>query len=357
MNKKPSQLRWIIILLSLFVFLILALSLAYAGVSFMFSRWLPVISGYWFSMSVALAGFVLFCISATIISHMFGPRTFPIIDEVIGAMQKISKGDFDVNLEHLEKQEPFSELADNVRVMAKDLKRMEQLRQQFVSDVSHEIQSPLTSISGFAKVLRGGTVTDQTRDHYLAIIETESKRLSVLSDNLLKLASLDSEHHPFNPMPYRLDRQLREIALTLEPLWLEKKLSLQVELPEMTTIADEDLMRQVWINLLTNSIKFTPNDGEIKIDAALESGEYHVHIRDTGNGIPIDDLPRIFERFYKADRSRNRTQEGSGLGLSIVKRIIERHNGSIEVKSSVGDGTVMSVLLPRGHEHFSGSLD
>ncbi|UVI33314.1 sensor histidine kinase [Paenibacillus spongiae] len=114
----------------------------------------------------------------------------------------------------------------------------------------------------------------------------------------------------------------------------------------MTVIVDEDLMLRVWINLLTNNIKFTPDGGKIEICAVREGGGWHVRFRDSGIGIPADDLPRIFERFFKADRSRNRAKGGSGLGLSIAKRIVERHNGRIEAESTAGAGTVMTVVLP-----------
>ncbi|MBB6669494.1 HAMP domain-containing sensor histidine kinase [Cohnella nanjingensis] len=345
MNKLVSRFRWELKLLALIVCWMLSLSIAYVGVSAAFRRWLPETSGYWFNIAVGMAGSVIFCFGAALIGHMLNPRSFPLIDEVNGAMRRIAKGDFDVSLDHVGKDELFAELADSVSAMALDLKRMERLRQQFVSDVSHEIQSPLTSIGGFAQVLRSGSVDERTRDRYLAIIETESKRLSALGDNLLKLTSLDSELHPFAPVPYRLDRQLRAAAVSLEPQWLEKGLSLRADLPEMTVMADEDLMLQVWINLLANSIKFTSAGGEIELGAVREGGEWRVRVRDSGSGIAEDDLPRIFERFFKADRSRNRAQEGSGLGLSIAKRIVERHHGRIEAESVAGEGTAMTVVL------------
>ncbi|MFD0587191.1 sensor histidine kinase [Paenibacillus sp. GCM10027627] len=346
MDRWNGQLRWIIIFAALLLCWIASLSLAYVGMSFLFQKWAPDAPRYWFVMAVGMTGSFIFFLGAYAIGHWMNPRSFPLIDEVNGAMRRIAKGDFDVNLDHIGKNEPFSELAHNFHAMAHDLKQMELLRQQFVSDVSHEIQSPLTSIGGFAKVLRTGTLDEAARDRYLTIIETESKRLSALSDNLLKLASLDSESYPLDLKPYRLDRGLRTAALALEPQWMGKGLSLRAELPEITAYADEELMQQVWVNLLTNSIKFTPSGGEIEMGAARVGEKWHIYVRDSGAGIPEEHLSRIFERFYKADRSRNREQGGSGLGLSIVKRIIERHNGLIETESTVGKGTTIRIVLP-----------
>jgi signal transduction histidine kinase len=225
---------------------------------------------------------------------------------------------------------------------------MEKMRQEFISNVSHEIQSPLTSISGFARALRDTRLSEEERAHYLDIIETESIRLSKMSDNLLKLTSLESEHHPFEPKRYRLDKQLRAVVLACEPLWLDKSIDMDVSLEEGEIDADPDLMNQVWGNLIHNSIKFTPRGGTIGVELQFRDGEAAVRISDTGIGIGEEDLPRIFERFYKADKSRNRAGGGSGLGLSIVKKIVDLHHGSIDVQSRPGEGTVFTVRLPAG---------
>jgi signal transduction histidine kinase len=173
-------------------------------------------------------------------------------------------------------------------------------------------------------------------------------RLSRLSDNLLKLTSLESEHHPFDRRRYRLDRQLRSAVLACEPQWLEKSIEVEAELEEVEIEADHELLSQVWGNLLHNSIKFTPPGGSIRVRLTLEDGKAAVRIADTGIGIGEEDLPRIFERFYKADKSRNRAGGGSGLGLSIVKKIVDLHGGAIDVRSRPGEGTEFTVRLPVG---------
>ncbi|MDH5163772.1 sensor histidine kinase [Heyndrickxia oleronia] len=269
--------------------------------------------------------------------------------EVIDALRKIAKGDFNVHLEFKTNREhPYTKIIDNINHMAVKLKQMEDMRQEFISNVSHEIQSPLTSISGFARALQYEELTQEERAHYLQIIETESKRLSKLSDNLLKLTSLESTNHPFDQKEFPLDKQIRTIILTCEPQWAEKDLELDISLDKVTIVGDEDLMSQVWMNLIHNSIKFTPPSGTIHVQLQQVDDKAIVKIVDTGIGMSKEDQIHIFERFYKADKARERSKGGSGLGLSIVKKIIEMHHGTIFVESEEGKGAVFTVIIPLG---------
>ncbi|WP_027408653.1 sensor histidine kinase [Anoxybacteroides tepidamans] len=264
------------------------------------------------------------------------------------SIEQITNGDFNVKLEAVSVNSPFYELAESINRMARELNEMEQMRQEFVSNVSHEIQSPLTSIIGFAHALKNEKLSAEQRAHYLHIIETESKRLSKLSDNLLKLTSLESDHHPYEPKRYRLDQQLKNIVLACEPQWLEKELEMDISLEKTEITADKDLLDQVWMNLLHNSIKFTPKYGTISIQLGKSDSKVHVIISDTGIGMSEEEKMHMFERFYKADRSRNRTGGGNGLGLAIVKKIVSMHNGDIKVETEKGKGTAITVSIPAG---------
>jgi signal transduction histidine kinase len=262
------------------------------------------------------------------------------------ATRRIAKGDFNIQLNQRKRKDELGELARSFDHMAMELQQLESMRQDFVSNVSHEIQSPLTSISGFSKLVRNARLPEEEKRQYLDIIEKEAERLSRLSENLLTLASLDSDHHPFYPVPLELDEQLRRVVVALEPLWSAKSLELHLELPRIKMMADRDQLSQVWINLLTNAIKFTPEQGEIELRLEALTDRVRVTLRDTGVGIAKEDLERIFERFYKADRSRVREKSGSGLGLAIVRKIVDLHQGTIEVQSEPGRGTTMIVTLP-----------
>lgn len=263
------------------------------------------------------------------------------------ATKRLAKGDFDVEIQ-TKRIDEMGALTQSFNEMASELKQLEQMRQDFVSNVSHEIQTPLTSISGFAVAMKNSKlVADSDRNYYLDIIIAESGRLSRLSDNLLELASLDSEHHPFEAITYNLDEQIRQIVVTCEPQWSAKGIRIDLELPDAVKItADRDQLNQVWMNLLGNGIKFTPIGGDIQIRITHSANEIFFSITDSGIGIAPEQLDYVFDRFYKTDPSRNRNIGGNGLGLAIAKKIVALHHGSIEMKSQVGQGTTVVVHLP-----------
>ena len=177
---------------------------------------------------------------------------------IIEALEKIAQGDFSIRVENkFEDNQIVGELANTVNKMALELDQMENMRQEFISNVSHEIQSPLTSIRGFAQALENDQLTLEQRHHYLHIIETESTRLSRMTEDLLKLATLESDQVHLEPKPYRLDKQIRSLILACEPQWMEKELDMDVALEELQITADEDLLSQVWLNLIQLT-KFPP---------------------------------------------------------------------------------------------------
>ncbi|TMV52194.1 HAMP domain-containing protein [Paenibacillus mesophilus] len=268
------------------------------------------------------------------------------LKKITEATRKIAGGDFNVRLQIRQKDE-LGLLAASITHMAEELKKMEKMRQEFVSNVSHDIQTPLTSIRGFSKLLQQDTLDAEERHGYLKLIESESARLSRLSENLLKLASLDSEHHPYDPKSIELDEQLRRCVVACEPLWSSKRLDIELELPPVRVVADEDSLNQVWTNLLHNAIKFTPPDGRIIISLTQDDKQAEVTVTDTGIGISPEDQKHIFRRFYKADDSRQNSEwSGSGLGLAIVHKIVGLHGGKIELTSSLNEGTTVRVFLP-----------
>jgi len=279
-------------------------------------------------------------------SEYFRRQQFITFQPLIDAMDRIAKGDFSIHLEDEATDGMFKDLATSVNKMAAELGQMENMRQEFISNVSHEIQTPLTSIRGFAQLLQNDQLTLQEKHHYLQIIESESKRLSRLTEDLLKLASLESDQLKFEPRPYALEKQLRSLVLICEPQWAEKKLQMDLDLEKVTINADEDLLSQVWLNLLNNAIKFTPAGGSIQLRLRAEEDKALFCIQDSGIGIAPEDQIHIFERFYKADKSRTRSQGGSGLGLAIVKTIVDLHGGEIDVESTVEKGTTFTISLP-----------
>lgn len=337
--------------LFLTLMLLLIISIFFAFISYHITSWIydwlgkhP--QGFWLQLWTVVGVFVLFACSA-IISFLIGlKRQRNYWNTIVNALSRIAKGDFTVKLDLKTDEDQFGQLIHGINHMAVELGEMERMRQEFISNVSHEIQSPLTSINGFAKALKNIDLPEDKRQHYLAIIEMESNRLSKISDNLLKLTSLESQHHPFEPRHYRLDKQLRNVVLTLEPNWLVKNIDMDLQLENISVMADEDLMNQVWMNLLSNSIKFTPAAGTITISMTKQMDAITINIHDNGIGLTVEQQKHVFERFYKADQSRTADNGGSGLGLSIVKKIIDMHNGTITVESIPAEFTTFFVTLP-----------
>jgi len=263
-------------------------------------------------------------------------------EELMAALERISRGDFSVRLKPYS-DGPLKELAESVNSMAAGLGTMEQKRQEFISNVSHEIQSPLTSISGFASLLREDGVDPATRRHYVDVIVSESKRLSTLSDNLLRLSALDDEV-ALHKTEYRLDEQLRSVVVMLEPQWSGKNIVMEVTAHPVEIEADKEMLSLVWINIINNAVKYTQTGGRISVALHHDGNNAICTVTDTGMGIAEEDLPHIFERFFRADKARS--GEGNGLGLALAKRIVEIHCGDIDVTSEVGAGTSISVHLP-----------
>lgn len=261
------------------------------------------------------------------------------------ATKKMAKGAFDPEGLSTQRKDEIGRLSVSFREMAEELAKLDQMRNEFVSSVSHEIQSPLTSISGFTKALKQKKMSEEVRLRYLTIIEEESERLSRLGQNLLQLSYLQQDDHPLKVSTYRLDEQLRRIVITLEPLWTAKAITMDVELESIVIQADQDQLDQVWINLLSNAIKFTPPQGMIRIRLTENGQDLVVSITDNGIGIPEEERAYIFKPFHKVDKARNSSVKGNGLGLSIVKQIIDLHQGDIHVSSSLGTGSTFSVTL------------
>jgi len=319
---------------------------AYFLMNWIYSRAGRPSSDYLVQLISVMVGIVILFMMALVVSKLFRGWERVFYRSIIEGLGRIAKGDFNVVLDNNREYGEFGEIVESINVMASELSQMETMRQDFISNVSHEIQSPLTSIRGFALALQDETLNVESRRHYLNIIVAESTRVSGLSDNLLKLSALESGNFPFENQVYRLDKQLRDTILASEPQWLEKNIEVEAELEEVNVTAVKDLMTQVWTNLLHNSIKFTPRNGCIHIKLRTIDERVEVEIQDSGIGISEEDLPRIFDRFYKADKARTASGGGSGLGLSLVKKIVELHKGKVTVASRPGEGTAFVVSLP-----------
>ena len=263
------------------------------------------------------------------------------------AHEQVQEGDFSVRLPDNQPGE-IGELMRSFNDMTEALGSTAYLQKDFIGSISHEFKTPIASIRGFAKLLQMEGLTEAQRREYIDLIAQESDRLSRLSETLLRLSALEQQTAPASLSSFSLDEQLRQVILRLEPNWSAKDIGWQLELDEPVMItSDEALLSHVWINLIQNAIKFSPEGSDIEVSVsadAKEAGHAVVIIRDHGCGMDEATMSRIFDRFYQADKSRR--QEGVGLGLCLVKRILDIMDGSIGVASVPGEGSAFTVRLP-----------
>jgi two-component system, OmpR family, phosphate regulon sensor histidine kinase PhoR len=230
-----------------------------------------------------------------------------------------------------------------------ELKRLEQVRREFVANVSHELRTPLTAIKGYAETLRNGGLRDPARAaEFVGVIQRHAERLRALIEDLLDLAAVEQGEARLALAPTPLRETVAQAETVIRPAAEARSQTLAIEIPAGTpdALADRDRLAQVLINLLDNAVKFTPERGRVTVSASAAGGRVTLAVQDNGVGIPPADLGRIFERFYRVDRSRDRREGGTGLGLAIAKHLVQAMGGTIEVESRQGSGTTFRVTLP-----------
>lgn len=265
------------------------------------------------------------------------------VNKIADAMKEVAKGNFEVELKP-EKLRPFRDIATDFNKMAKELRSVETLRRDFINDFSHEFKTPITSINGFARLLLEADLTEEEKREYLEVIAEESERLATLSRDTMMLSKLENQAVISEKETYRLDQQIRHNIILLSKAWGEKNIRMDVDLEEVEYFGNADLMVHIWMNLLNNAIKFTPEEGTIRVSMRKKEHQIIICFVDTGIGMTQEAAERIFQKYYQADSSH--ATKGIGLGLSIVKRIVEMCQGTITVQSKPGEGSTFTVYLP-----------
>ncbi len=298
---------------------------------------------YWIVNFVIILSFVGCIVIGTIITSFVGKTILQPLHDMSRATSEIARGNFTVRVRVPDDME-YGMLANNFNKMAVQLSEIETLRGDFISSVSHEFKTPLASIQGFAKLLQDENLSDEDRREYTQIIIDETSRLTKLSTNILSLTKLENQKTIGKKSKFLLDEQIRKILLVLEPEWSKKNIELEVDLEQTTYIGNEELMAQIWQNIINNAIKFTDENGHIGVK--LYHGEQCivVKISDDGPCIPDEKRKKIFEKFYQGDRSRS--TEGNGLGLALVQRVVQLCNGSVLVENTEPTGVCFTVQLP-----------
>lgn len=281
-------------------------------------------------------------ILGTLVGNLISHDIVHNMNALIQGMNDLSKGKYHTRLD-LGHSKLSRSIENSFNTLAMELDHTEFLRDDFVNNFSHEIKTPVVSINGFAKLLQKENLSDDKRREYLKIIVDESKRLSDMSTKILELTHLENQNILINVEKFNLSEQLRECMLLLQKKWMEKELRIVTDFKEYDIEANKEMLKEVWINLFDNAIKFSNENQELKISIILNDDFYDISVINHGEMISEEDQKRIFQKFYQVDRSH--AKAGNGIGLSIVYRIVELHDGNIFVSSNE-DETIFKVRLP-----------
>ncbi|MGI6664804.1 MAG: sensor histidine kinase [Christensenellaceae bacterium] len=268
------------------------------------------------------------------------------------AAKELARGNFKERIEVRDTGDELGQLTQTFNMMAEELEKYEDTRESFVGNVSHELKSPLTAIQGFVQGMLDGTIDNSERDQYLEIVLLETKRMNTLITDLLDLVKIESDQFIIDMTVWDINELIRRILINYISKIEEKHIELAINIPEGKTdvLADQGRIAQVLTNLLDNAVKFAEEGGTVKIWSYESEGKVLINIANSGQVIPKEDLRFIFDRFFKADKSHNRKVPGTGIGLSIVKEIINRHNERIWVNSRPEAGTVFTFTLTLASE-------
>lgn len=274
------------------------------------------------------------------------------IQSIIFATKRISRGDYVTKI-NLKTNDEINELINALNVMSQDLGKIEKLRKDLIANISHELATPLTNIYGYAEALANNVIKDQVeRENAIKIIKSETERLVKLTKELKKLSLFDADNAKLTLTDEKLDQLVNEVIESFKLKLKAKEIKIETSFIEETGVKiDKNKLKQVVANLLDNAIKYSPRGGKISVKITIEDGWLVLSIKDFGEGISNDDRKYIFERFYRADKSRVGNGENIGIGLTIVKKIVDLHQGKIEVKSEKGKGSEFIFFLKK-HDQF-----
>lgn len=338
------------LLFGVVVFLILLTAIVLSVIAMFGLAWLGIIGSEvgevrFGSVLLFMSGISL--IIGSLIALLLGKFPLNPINKLVNGMNSLAAGNFKTRIEYeglIERHPTFNEITESFNTLAEELENTEVLRSDFINNFSHEFKTPIVSIAGFAKLLKKGNLTEEQRAQYLDAIEEESMRLSYMATNVLNMTKVENQTILSDVTRFNLSEQVRDVLLLLENNWTKKNIDLQPDFDEFEIEANEELLKQVWINLIDNAVKFAPRCGTVALDIAEAGESIAVTVSNTGKDIDPEKLPKIFNKFYQADESH--AGEGNGIGLAIVKRVVDLHGGKVTVKSQNGM-TSFTVELPR----------
>lgn len=308
---------------------------------------LAFITKYYFDVEISIPNLVWIVIVSiavgALVMALISKRFITPLTNLSTAMNRVADGDFETQIETESKVEAIQDIYTNFNIMVKELSATETLQSDFVSNVSHEIKTPITAIEGYTTLLQNTENIDEVENEYIKKILFNTKRLSELVSNILLLSKVDNKAIQAKKTTYRLDEQIRQSIVLLEPKWSAKEIEFDVDMDEVEYTGDEGLMFHVWNNLIDNAVKFSPENGLIKIKLEKSDGRTVFSIEDEGCGISDEEKEHIFNKFYQSDSSHK--AEGNGLGLALVKNILTLCSGEITVTNGESCGARFEVKL------------
>lgn len=264
------------------------------------------------------------------------------------ATEQLSRGHHEVEL-YTHRKDELGELATSISRLSKDLERLKNERNEFLGSISHELRTPLTYMKGYMDIINRQDTTTESRKQYIKIIQEETTHLAGLIQNLFELAKIDHNEFAIKKEKIMLGDLIRTVVANIQPAINKRGIRFTVDYPDdLVAYVDPGRIRQVLLNILDNAMKYTDEGNSIVMTGSQDKNGTVITISDTGEGIPEEDVPYIFERLYRAEKSRSRSSGGSGLGLAIAKEIVELHGGDITVENTQGEGTVFIISLPKG---------
>lgn len=316
----------------------------------MISRPLSIISGEFENLeNIAMVSFVVIYLLSLIILIIFTFFVYLPIKQISHAASEFAKGNLKYKVLVVNTDDELGKLAASLNYMASQLRSLEEDQRKFIANISHDFRSPLTSIKGYIEAMKDGTIPPESRDRYLDTVLFETNRLNKLTKSLLTINAWETKEHRLEISDFNIKVEIRHVIETLEVISNKKKILFESNFKTkyLMVSADKEKIEQVLYNLIDNAIKFSDNNSTIYVSVYDKGEKIYVSIKDTGIGISSENIPKIFDRFYKLDSSRGKDKTGTGLGLSIVKEILQYHNENITVVSTEGAGTEFVFSLKK----------
>ena len=269
------------------------------------------------------------------------------LDVVLESMKKLESGDFSVRIDKykLFSPTPLMRFSDVFNKVAEELESIEMLRSDFVNTFSHQFKTPIVSIKGFANMLNEPGLSNEKREEYVGIIISESDRLAALATTVLNLSKIESHTVLTGQKQFEIGEEVRQAILLLEQKWTDKNLEIEINIDDVKAYGDDKLLKEVWLNILDNAVKFSKPDGRLIVQVVDHFESVEFSVQDFGCGMDAFSAKHVYDKFYQGDVSHS--SSGFGIGMSVVKKIVDLHSGLITIDSVLGEGTAVTVKLPK----------